>query len=121
MRNTDKKEINIIVGENIRKYRDIVGYSRERFAELIGVTPRFIADVETGFVGVSLTTLKKICEVLGISADRILWTYENELNLNEKISHLEPKYIPLVEDIVQKQLEVIAFASKEEKQKKTRR
>ena len=68
MRAKEKKEINVLIGEQIRLYRDKSGMSRERLAELMGVTPRFVADVELGFVGVSLTSLKKICEILGISA-----------------------------------------------------
>lgn len=72
MRAKEKKEINVLVGEQIRLYRDKSGMSREQLAELMGVTPRFVADAELGFVGVSLTSLKKICEILGISADRLL-------------------------------------------------
>lgn len=120
MRSKVKKEINITVGENIRKYREKAGYSREYFAELVGVSPRFLADAETGFVGISLTNIKKICEILGISSDRLLWNTENALDLNEKISHLDKKYLPLVEDILQKQLELIALITKEENPRKTR-
>lgn len=120
MRAKQKKEINITVGENIRLYREQAGYSREKFSELVGITPRFLADAETGFVGVSLTNLKKICEILGISADRLLWKHENQLGLDERISHLDTKYLHAVEEIIQKQLEVIAIAEKAEKTTKTR-
>ena len=47
MRSKERKEINIIVGENIRKYRENAGYSREKFAELIDVSTNFISNVET--------------------------------------------------------------------------
>ena len=36
MRANEKKEINILVGENIRIYREKSGYSREKLAELVG-------------------------------------------------------------------------------------
>ena len=120
MRSKEKKEINITVGENIRKYREQAGYTRERLAELLGVSPRFLADAETGFVGVSLTNLKRTCEILGISADRLLWNNETAIRQDEKIMHLDPKYLPLVEALLQKQLEIIALAAKEEKERKTR-
>ena len=120
MRAKEKKEINITIGENIRKCRETAGYSRERFAELIGVSPRFVADVETGFVGVSLTNLKRICELLGVSADSLLWDSEISLDLNGKIRHLDEKFIPVIEEVVQKQLELIALATREENEKKTR-
>lgn len=40
MRAKEKKEINVLVGEQIRLYRDKSGMSREQLAELMGVTPR---------------------------------------------------------------------------------
>lgn len=122
MRSKEKKQINIEVGDNVRLYREKAGYSRERFSELMGVSPRFIADVETGFAGVSLTTLKKMCEVLGVSANRLLWTHEPEpLGLDEQVSHLSPEYVAIIRELVQKQLEVICIAGREEERKKTRR
>ena len=121
MRAKEKKEINVEVGENIRLYREKAGYSRERFSELMGVSPRFIADVETGFAGVSLTTLKKLCEVLGISADRLLWRQEPAaLGMDEQISHLSPEYVQVIRELILKQLEVIAMAGNEGDRKKTR-
>ena len=108
MRAKEKKEINVLIGERIRLYRDKSGMSRERLAELMGVTPRFVADVELGFVGVSLTSLKKICEILGISADRLLWKKEDSaVSFSERLSHVDEQWIPLIENLLQKQLELI--------------
>ena len=121
MKSSDKKEINVNIGENIRKYRTNAGYSREKFAELIGITARFLADVENGFTGISMTTLRCICETLGISSDRILWQTENKLGLDERVSHVNEKYIPLIENMLQNQLEIIAIANNEENAKRTRR
>lgn len=116
-----KKEVNLILGENIRYYREKFGYNREKLSELIEVSPRFLYDVEIGSVGISITTLKRICEVLGVSADRLLWKHENEIvELPERLKHLSPEYLEIVEQLVQKQLEVIAIASKEESRRKTR-
>jgi len=108
----NKKELNIEIGKNIRNYREKAGYSREKFSEIIGISPRFLADVETGFVGISIKNLKRICEVLGISSDRLIWKSENKLSLDEKLSHIAPQYFQIVEEIVQKQLEVIAIYDK---------
>lgn len=121
MRAKEKKEINVLIGENIREYRESAGYSRERFSELVGITPRFLADAETGFVGVSLTNLKRICEILGVSADRLLWRQENSLGLDERVKHVDRKYVDVVEQVIRKQLEVIALASREENARKTRK
>ena len=113
MRAKEKKEINVLVGEQIRLYRDKSGMSREQLGELMGVTPRFVADAELGFVGVSLTSLKKICEILGISADRLLWKKDDStVSLAEKLSHVDEQWIPLIENLIQKQLELIAAVEK---------
>ena len=113
MRAKEKKEINVLIGERIRLYRDKSGMSRQRLAELMGVTPRFVADVELGFVGVSLTSLKKICEILGISADRLLWKKEDSaVSFSERLSHVDEQWIPLIENLLQKQLELIAAMEK---------
>lgn len=104
-----KKEINILIGLNIKNYREKAGYTREKFSELIGISTRFLADVEMGFTGISIKNLKRICEVLGISSDRLLWENKNSLTLDEKFSHIDPKYLKLIEEILQKQLEIITM------------
>ena len=121
MRAKGKKEINVLVGENIRYYREEAGFSREKLAELASVSPRFLADVELGFVGISLTTLKRLCEVLGISADRILWRQEDgDVTLLERLQHVDPAYLEPIGRLIQQQLELIALVTREETRKKTR-
>lgn len=61
------------IGKRIRKSRKIMGYSREEFAEIIGISVRFTADIELGKKGMSLDTLIKICETLSVSADYLIW------------------------------------------------
>ena len=46
--------------------------TREQLAERLDVSTRFLADVESGKAGVSLNTLKKLCSVLGTTADYLL-------------------------------------------------
>ncbi len=111
LRIKSKKEINVEIGKNIRNYRERAGYSREKFSEIIGISPRFLADVETGVVGISIKNLKRVCEILGISSDRLLWKNESKLSLDERIAHIEPKYFQIVEEIIQKQLEFIAISN----------
>lgn len=67
-----KKEINIILGEKVKICRKEKKLTREQLAEKIDVSVRFLADVEGGFVGVSLTTLKQLCDELCVSADYLI-------------------------------------------------
>lgn len=67
------KNARIEIGKRIVKARKQLGYSREQFAELLGLSVRFTADIELGNKGMSLETLMKICEVLSVPSDYILW------------------------------------------------
>lgn len=75
---TERKEINIMFGEKLRKERERNKLTREAFAEKIDVSARFLADIEGGFTGVSLSTLKDICITLGCSSDKLLGIGTNE-------------------------------------------
>lgn len=66
------KDVNIILGERIRLGRKANHITREKLAELIDVSPRFLAEVESGKVGVSLQTLKNISIALSASTDYLL-------------------------------------------------
>ena len=57
------------MGERIRQAREDMGYTRETFSEMANITPRFCYDIESGKKGVSIDTLKNICEALNLSAD----------------------------------------------------
>ena len=86
----------------VRKAREDAGYTREKFAELLDVSVSYLAEVERGRSNVSVKTLIKICNVLGLSADYVLFGENREADalLLEKIHRLDVKYLPLVTDIV---------------------
>ncbi len=67
-----KKPINEILGERVKTQRKAQGYTREGFAEEIEVSTRFLADLEGGKVGVSISTLKVIALKLGVSSDYLI-------------------------------------------------
>ncbi len=64
----------ITMGLKIAYYRKKAGYTQEVFAEKVGKSLNFISQVEgPGTVrGVSLETLFKIADVLGIPPSRLL-------------------------------------------------
>ena len=61
------------VGSRIRRQREYLGYTREQFAELLDVTPKFCSDIELGVKGMSVPTLCKIANSLRLSTDYILF------------------------------------------------
>ena len=63
-----------VMGLRIAYYRKKAGYTQEAFAEAIGRSLNFLAQVEGSSTtrGISLETLFKICDVLGIQPGRLL-------------------------------------------------
>jgi len=99
------KDVNVILGERIKLGRKANNLTREKLSEIIDVSPRFLAEVEAGKVGVSLQTLKNISVALSASADYLLGLdNENEFNQKEmlcnQISTVDKKYIPLLSAVV---------------------
>ena len=61
------------IGSRIRTQREYLGYTREQFAELLDVTPKFCSDIELGAKGMSVPTLCKISRILRLKTDYILF------------------------------------------------
>lgn len=64
------------IGARIRKQRELLGYTREAFAEKIDITPKFCSDIELGVKGMSIPTLCRIADTLCMSTDYILFGKE---------------------------------------------
>lgn len=60
------------IGLRIRSQREKLGLSREKFAEVIGLSPYYIGQIERGDRTMSLDTLVKISSSLNVSVDYIL-------------------------------------------------
>jgi transcriptional regulator with XRE-family HTH domain len=67
-----KQPINIQVGENIRKAREIRGLSQEALAGLTGVHRTYIGIVERAERNITLVSLEKISKALGVSIKDLL-------------------------------------------------
>ena len=74
----DNKEYNINlkeIGLRIRKEREKLGLSREKFAEIVGLSSYYIGQIELGDRNMSLETLIKVCSSLTVSIDYIVKGY----------------------------------------------
>ena len=63
----------IAIGTRIRAQREYLGYTREQFAEQLGVTPKFCSDIELGAKGMSVPTLCNISQILRLKTEYILF------------------------------------------------
>ena len=108
----EKKEINILVGANIKREREKAGYTQEQFSEMIGIGSKSLSAIERGTVGVSLTLLLQICKVLSISSNALLLedSPKNDVqSLTERLERLSPRQFDIASDIFQKLLEAFAL------------
>lgn len=86
----------------IRKAREDMGYTREQFAEKLDVSVSYMAEVERGRTGISVKMLIKICDLLGLSADYILFGTDRDSDtlLLDKIHRIDDRYIPLLNRLI---------------------
>lgn len=68
-----RKDLNVLVGANIKRERERAGFTQDRFSELLGIGSKSLSSIERGVVGVSLSTLLRICDILHISANMLLY------------------------------------------------
>ena len=105
----EKKEINWEVGRLVRQAREAAGLTQERFAELIGVSPQNVSCVERGLAGVSLTVLRRMCEILHVSSDALLLGKPagNDVEaLTRRLEQLPPEQFRVVRDVINSVLEL---------------
>ena len=97
----------------IRKAREEMGYTREKFSEKLDVSVSYLAELERGRTGISVKMLIKVCNVLGLSADYVLFgteRTEDELRL-DAIRRIDEKYLPLLDKVIE---ELLALDSAKE-------
>ena len=96
----------------IRKAREDLGYTREKFAELLDVSVSYMAEVERGRTGISVKMLMKICSVLGLSADYVLYGEDQTKDdvLLSQIHRINNKYQPLLRGVITELLALSAQA-----------
>ena len=108
-----KKDIDLLVGTNIKRERVKAGYTQEQFLELIGIGTKSLSAIERGTVGVSLTTLLKICKVLSISSNSLLFenTPKNDVQaITERLERLTPEQFEIANAVLCKVLEAFALS-----------
>lgn len=107
----EKKEINIQIGERIKAAREQTKMTQECLAERIEVSPQYVSDLERGVVGVSLTTLKKICLVLNVSSDQLLFGANGEAisPVMQKCSCLSKEHFAILCEIIDRYIFAVSM------------
>ena len=92
----------------IRKAREEQGYTREKFAEKLDVSVSYMAELERGRTGISVKMLIKVCNLLGLSADYVLFGSERAEDTKrlDAIRRIDARYLPLLDSITAELLEL---------------
>ena len=105
-----KKEM----GKRVRAWREKRGYTREQLSGLSALSPRFIANIESGDSSISLDTLVALCRSLACSSDSLL--FGNEVQPEAwaeeiaRLQNLPVKYQPEISRMLQAATELILAA-----------
>ena len=116
----EKKPINIEVGQNIKLLREAAGMTQEGFAELVNLGVKHISAIECGAVGISLSTMKRMCSVLSVPADALLFGVRDAGEPGERgadaqllasrLAQLPDREFYAVKEVLDKVLEAMAVA-----------
>lgn len=92
------------VGERIRIEREKFEISREKFAELLNLSPFFVGQIERGERKMSIDTLINISECLHVSIDYLIFgenkKSEDNSGLQFFISKCSTKEASIIEEIM---------------------
>lgn len=95
-------------GSRVKRCREQINMTKERFAEEIGRSENFVAEIEKGNTSCSVHTLHKISEVLRVSTDTLLYgkienmkeSKSNKEILEEIINRCDEEEIQVITDII---------------------
>lgn len=107
----DRKAINVQIGREIRIARERAGLTQEQFGELVSLGTKNVSDIERGVAGITVSTLKRICEKLSISSDVILFGDQdkNDLEyLTDRLERLSPEQFAAVRNFLNHVFELFA-------------
>lgn len=99
----ERKEMNVQIGRRIRKAREAARYTQAQLAELIDVSVQFVSDMERGVVGISFDTLTRLCGVLHVSTDGLIFGGAASPSVEAiaaKLKGLDPEQLKAVDTVV---------------------
>ena len=101
----------ILVGEKIRDCRLAIALTQQQLAEKVGITPRYLGDIERGSKVPKLETFIRLLNGLNASADYVLMDVLNSAYklkasmLEESIESLEPEERAKIMNILENMIE----------------
>lgn len=105
---------NVNMGQRIKSLRKKRGYSREDFANRIGISGKFLYEIETKSKWFSVKTLVRMAEEFGVSTDYILIGEDSHIS-DQQFFHAMEQLSPATLEKMRRLLEIAYELAKEEK------
>lgn len=71
-------DILFVFGTNLRKFRESIGVSQEKFADMCGLHRTYISDIERFQRSISLNNVQKIADALGVETYKLFVETEDK-------------------------------------------
>lgn len=78
--------------ENLRRYREIKGFTKAELARRIGVSDVTLGQWESGKISPRMGKIEKVAEVLEVSVDDLVFSEPTQHNLPSKQNNIRPLY-----------------------------
>lgn len=107
-----KKDINIHIGNGIKAARERANLTQEKFGEMVSLGVKNVSDIERGVTGITIATLKRICETLLISSDSIIFGDQGRNDVEyliERLERLPPEQFEAVSTFLNQIFELFAM------------
>ena len=91
------RDIDVMIGANIRKYREAQHITQERLAELSDINSKLISAYECGTRRISIHKLVLIANALGVTMD-VLFSREERSETDELMSRINAAILGVLRD-----------------------
>ena len=111
----ERRTLNIEAGARIQRSRERAGLTQDALAGRVGLEPKSVSAIGRGVVGVSLETLKNICQALHLSSDVLLFGTgggNDARGVAQMLGRLTPGQFAIVESVLVKLLEAFDVGQK---------
>ena len=98
-----KQEMQVVLGQNLRKCRLDQRLTIEKLSEKVGISVTFYSNLESGKKMMSVETLWKLTDALSISADTLLHGGEPESrikNIELLLENQSPEELAAIEELI---------------------
>lgn len=70
-------DLQVVMGRNLRRLRRASGFSQEEFGDHIGYHRTLVGALERGEKNITLRTLERVCQQLGVHPLELLWSEDD--------------------------------------------